>query len=410
MQNKRFLILISVVALAIIVAFGAIFYFSLKKGPGEVPVPSPRELTDFGAKPTEGIGEGSPTETEAEPETGTGGVVEVALPKLRQISTLPIAGVGVFEEQTTSTIKQTMLKFADKTTGNIYEAIIGTLEQKKVSTTEIFGVHDAVFGERGESVALRYLKEDDKTIETFLGALPKNGEGELVGSFLPENVLSLGVSPDGKNIFYLFSSGDGVVGINSLIDGSKKSQVFDSAFSEWAADWPNQRLISLLSKPSSRVLGYLYSLDPQNGSFEKILSGISGLTAKLSPDGKAVLYADNGLGLKIYDIKNKTSAGLGVKTLPEKCVWGKNNVSLYCAVPQFLPEGEYPDSWYQGLISFSDSIWKIDAGSNTTTLLANPSASFGNNIDAIKLQLSPDGNYLFFINKKDSTLWGLGLI
>ena len=72
-----------------------------------------------------------------------------------------------------------------------------------------------------------------------------------------------------------------------------------------------------------------------------------------------------------------------------------------CGIPQRIPGGQYPDSWYQGLVSFRDVIWKIDTTTNTTSLILTPEPSF----DIIKPQLSPDRSYLYFINKSDQTLW-----
>ena len=101
---------------------------------------------------------------------------------------------------------------------------------------------------------------------------------------------------------------------------------------------------------------------------------------------------------------------MGVKTLPEKCVWGNTSTTVYCAVPRNVPNNQYPDSWYQGEVSFSDQIWKIDATNGNTTMLVDPLAiSGGEDIDGIKLALDNAGNYLFFVNKKDSFLWEFNL-
>ncbi|MFZ1019925.1 MAG: hypothetical protein WAN61_02985, partial [Minisyncoccia bacterium] len=72
--------------------------------------------------------------------------------------------------------------------------------------------------------------------------------------------------------------------------------------------------------------------------------------------------------------------------------------------------GQYPDSWYQGTVSFSDQFWKIDLTTGNTTMLVDPITITGNQeIDGIKLALDDGENYLFFVNKKDSYLWELSL-
>ena len=73
---------------------------------------------------------------------------------------------------------------------------------------------------------------------------------------------------------------------------------------------------------------------------------------------------------------------------------------FYCAVPLNPPQALYPDGWYQGLVSFSDVLVRIDAGVGSMTVLVDPKEFAGEEIDAVNLALSKDENYLFFINKK----------
>ena len=72
--------------------------------------------------------------------------------------------------------------------------------------------------------------------------------------------------------------------------------------------------------------------------------------------------------------------------------------------------GLYPDSWYQGEISFFDQLWRIDVKTGNTSMLADPGNTIGaEEIDGIKLALDEGENYLFFVNKKNSILWELEL-
>jgi len=169
-------------------------------------------------------------------------------------------------------------------------------------------------------------------------------------------------------------------------------------------------MITLTTKPASSVLGYMYALDPTNKNLTKNLGEVGGLTTLASPNGKLVLVGDNNLGLSIYHEDTKDFQSLGLKTLPEKCVWGSVNDVIYCAVPKIIDTGSYPDTWYQGEVSFSDNFWKINVSDGKTTLLSDPATVAGTGeIDSIKLALDPNENYLFFVNKKDSFLWQLQL-
>ncbi|TSC77976.1 MAG: Uncharacterized protein G01um101424_110 [Parcubacteria group bacterium Gr01-1014_24] len=312
------------------------------------------------------------------------------------------------------------LRYAERATGNIYQTFTDKIEERKFSGTTIPKVYEAYFGNRAESVIMRYLKADDKTIETFVGTLPKEYLGgdttknnEIKGSFLPNNIKDISLSPDASKIFYLFSSGvnlgNNIVGTTASLLDNKKVQVFDSPFTEWLSFWPTSKMITLSTKPSSNVPGYMYMLDLDKKNLTKILGDINGLTTLTSPNGKLVLYGDNSLSLYIYHTDNRNSDLLGVKTLPEKCVWGKVSDVIYCAVPKLIDLGAYPDTWYQGEVSFSDQFWKIDIKSGNATLIMDPVTVTAEEIDGIKLDLDESENYLFFVNKKDSFLWKLDL-
>jgi hypothetical protein len=379
--------------------------------------------------------------------------------KLNKISSIPVAGFVVYQKErlsvpvpslpspsgeispkkdglnstgnsgTGTTEFAPALRYVAKANGNIYQTFVDKIEERKFSETTIPQVYEAFFGNKGESVVMRYLKADGRTIETFVGTLPKELLGgdttennEIKGSFLPNNIKDISVSPDTANIFYLFTVGDNMVGTtlnlttNLPAQAGKKVQIFTSPFTEWLSWWPNIKMITLTTKPSSLIPGYMYGMDAnglpaQTGkNLTQILGNINGLTTLTSPDGKLILYGNNNLSLSVYHTDTKVSELLGVKTLPEKCAW--NNISdvVYCAVPKSIDGGAYPDTWYQGETSFNDIFWKIDIKNRNTTMLLDPTTvPGGEEVDGIKLALDENENYLFFVNKKDSFLWELNL-
>ncbi len=305
------------------------------------------------------------------------------------------------------------LRYVDRVTGNVYQTFVDKLDEKKFTTTVIPKVYDAYFGNNGQSVVMRYLKDVSSTITTFIGTLPKEVLGadttstnEIVGAFLPDNVKDISISPDKSKAFYVFTTGDNMVGTTVNFSDSKKVQIFSSPFTEWLTSWSGNTGFLVSTKPSSGILGYTYKVDSVSKSLIKVLGGVNGLTALGSPDGKSILYGDNNLSLSLYNLTTKNSTLLGVRTLPEKCVWGKASDVLYCAVPKGIGSGPFPDSWYQGVSSFNDQIWKIDVTTGNTTMILDPSTEpNGEEIDGTKLSLDDAQNYLFFVNKKDSFLW-----
>ena len=447
-MSKRKIILL-IIILVIITTITFVFLYFLKPISNTTIVTSGTnflsEFFPFGKSNTAPSGgEVSPVDISGYiPPTNTQNQKEL----LTKVSTMPIAGYGVFMKErfkeenevlpaeiptpdlplkkgevknliapTTEFIPN--LRYVERATGNIYQTYADSINEQKFTTTIIPQVYDAYFGEKGESVVMRFLKPNGKTIQTFAGTLPKEILGgdtsselsEISGSFLPENITDISVSPTGSSIFYVFNIENSAIGVTATPYGDQKNQIFNSPFTEWLSQWPNERMITLNTKPSFGTPGFVYYLDPSIKKLNKILGDINGLTTLTSPSGKLILYNNNSLSLRVYNTDTEESLSVGVRTMPEKCVWDKTNTNLYCAVPKYISGTNYPDVWYQGEISFSDELWKINTENGSTTKIADPTSfTIGEEIDGIKLSLDESENYLFFVNKKDSYLWELNL-
>ncbi len=450
-MSKRNFILLIIVLVIIILAVLAFMFFSGNKGE----TISDEGGTNFFAKFNpfgKNNNQEEDTNSDEEGTTDTTPTLPTEGLRLRKVSTMPVAGYGIFskerfkelpmpedttgtefdeEEDSTpilddsktvlptksitppSTEFATALRYVAKETGYVYQTFADKIEERRFSSTYIPKVHEAFFGNKGESVVMRYLKSDDRTIDTFLGTLPKEVLGgdtsdtnELKGSFLPENVTNISLSPDLFNIFYTLNTGNSFIGTTAGIVGDKKNQIFSSAFTEWLTEWPNQKIITLTTKPSSGIPGYMYFLDSTKKVTSRVLSDIKGLTTLTSPTGKFVLYGNDVLEMSIVNVTSKNITNVPIKGLPEKCVWGKNDLAIYCLAPGYVSNGKYPDIWYRGEISFSDQIWKFDSISGATEIILDPLiVEGGEDIDGIRLMLDTNENYLFFMNKKDSYLW-----
>ena len=442
------------ILLTIILTFIALLFFGFLYWEAGRSATDPGEGTNFISKFNPFGNGGSRSENgETPPPVDVSGYVppeETETLDLMKISSMPVAGYGIFmkerlkdvplppplpepapgEGETAPAAPKPAVKprppeteivpairYVDRATGTIYQTFADRIEERKFSTTSIPKVYEAIFGNKAEALIMRYLKADGRTVQTFWGVLPKEvlggdtaTEQATRGSFLPDNITDISLAPGAQSIFYLFNVGDSAVGTTLNFADGKKVQVFDSAFSEWLSLWPNTRSVTLTTKPASSVPGYMYKLDPITKSFTQVMGGINGLTTLMSPGGKTVLWGDNTMSLKIQNVETKESVSLGLKTLPEKCVWDKGSVFLYCSAPKSISAAAYPESWYQGESSFEDQIWKVDADTGNATLIADLSAiNGGEEIDGTKLSLDDTNTFLFFVNKKDSFLWKLDL-
>jgi hypothetical protein len=449
-KNLKLLIALIVIILAVVLS-----YFYLGNGPKTT---TPKDtssgdnffadLLNFGGgkKPTSDTTGDTPADIS---DRTPGEEIVVGDMKLVRISSMPVAGYTAFDEErfsyvpdvtpeteeggdeteknsviptAPSTEKSPAVRYVAKQNGNIFQTFADFINERRFSDTLIPSVQEAFFGNSGETVIMRYVKSDNMTIATWSGTLPKDVVGsdssalnKITGTFLTDNITDISVSPDSNRVFYVFNYQNGAVGVTSTPSGTNKTQVYNGAYSEWLSTFPSGGKVTMTTKPSAFVPGYMYTIDTSRKDFTRVLGNIRGLTTLASPSTHLVLYGDNTMSLFLYNTETNDALRLSVRTLPEKCVWAGNE-TIYCAVPKYIVGSyPYPDSWYQGEVSFSDDIWKINVGDGKATLVLDSQKAFEmakksfEPIDGIRLSLSSDMKYLFFINKSDSYLWELKL-
>jgi hypothetical protein len=293
----------------------------------------------------------------------------------------------------------------ERATGHVYQMYLDTKITGKISNSTIPSVYETIFSGNANSIIYRYASSDNKSITSFLASL--GGKSSI---FLNSDITAVSLSPDKTKFFSIIKTKNGSIGVIKPFDETKTYQVFTSSFSEWLPQWVTNQSVYLTTKPSYLVDGSVFSLNTTNRTLTKLFGSIAGLTTLASSNGNLVLYGASlniGPKLNVFNIKNHTSSDLDIYGLPEKCVWSNDNINAYCAIPNTIVGTQYPDYWYQGLISFEDRFIKINTQTKETTTFANSSNETP--IDATNLFLSDKEDSLFFINKKDSTLWSLDL-
>lgn len=414
MSKKTAFIIITTVVILIALSFLA-FYFYINQGQGTGIGTIDNRNNIF--PPTPGGNNQPPAQTPdgtsgTSSDSGENGTTVKAI--LRELSKRPSAGAVAFA---TSSSQGITVRFIDRGTGNVYDVGTDTDGESRVSNTTIPKIQEALWSKNGAKVIARYIGDNADSIKTYGAVItksPDQSEGSLQGSYLTDNIQSVTANPDQNKIFYLLRHSGGSTGIMSDFDGNRKIQLLDSPLQELLPSWPTNSLVALATKPATGVPGFLFLLNTKTGELTEAIAKIPGLTALVNPNGSKVLYSEigtKGFFLKVYGFKNGSAVYIAVATLPEKCVWSKNTTDIaYCAVPGFIPDGNYPDDWYKGLVSFSDEIWKINTETGAGELLQKLNDATPQGIDGVALMLSPDEDYLFFTNKKDYHLWSLRLV
>ncbi len=408
--------LITIAIIVILALLSAVLYFTLKKQPSGTiggSFPGGGLPTDY--TPNERDGEETNT-----PFPPVGGLTD--LNRLYELHKAPVAGAGFIEDLATRGVSA---RYIQRGLGHIYETPLTTLKESRISNETHTRIGEAIWGNAGKSVVIRHADEDGvsviKTRILNIGGLVTSFAAESSTStlnnfvsveeiFLPDFIPFMATAEDGSDkMFYLENSVSSAVGSVGTFQNGGITSIFSSIFTEWIPQFPNKNLVTLSSRPSAGIPGHFFFLDTKTKALTKILGGINGLTTKTSRDGKSVLYAEtknNTINLYVYDVAKKSTKSLSLKTLPEKCAWSaKETMTAYCAVPQTLPPATYPDQWYQGLVSFSDTVWKINTETGEVEEVFNTPA-----LDVINPVLSSDDSYLLFMNKITGTPWVYRLV
>ncbi len=435
-QTTKILIGIFLGLSAVLLLFGVYKYFSNSttsqsetQNPENSSFPSSENITPSDSSRT--IIPLIDNKNQATQQSSTGGSTQGNIPNLLNIkivSDKPTAN-GFFISKTSSTAttqKVLSARYIEQDSGHISELDYNKNLPTTLSNTTITRIHDAIFDATNKNLLIRRLDDNNNPQYIYATLLPPTSAtssatsttdsiGKLSQSLLSSNIKEFAVSPSKDKIFFLtYISGDYVgttENFGSKTNGSNKKQIFSSPIGEWQIQWPQDNIIFFNTKPSANIPGYLYSQTLTKTGLIKVLSGINGLTSNVSPDNKKLIYsvsANSAFKTYLFDLATKQISVLPVVTLPEKCIWGGIELDqLYCAVPSILPTADYPAGWYQGLISFSDELWRIDTKSGNTDLLVDKAtlSKTGNGVDATNLILSPNEDYLLFTNKKDSSLW-----
>ena len=416
-MTKKILLVLGIL---IIVGIAVFFIFSskppLKEGENRVGF-SIRDYLPFGRS------EDLETSGTTTSETGGGGLpanglsnpqINQLVPRLRKISNEPVAGAVVFNIGTTSVVR-----FIEKGTGNVYEAKSDSVAIARLTNTTIPKIIRAFWLPSGAGFLAQTLISESEIIETNFVKLNKNSASTTNESLtpfsttigkLPTGIKEITIKPDGAKIFYYAINGLYSDWFISNPDGTAAILMMSHPLTEWIPEWVSGNIVTMQTKGSSGSVSFVYTFDVSNKTLKKIGTGVLGLSSNPNFDGSLNLVSSGGTFPGLYVINSKTASTtkIAVSTLAEKCVWLKEkNPTVYCAVPNQISGGSYPDAWHKGIVSTEDFIEKIDINNDIFYNLADLVSLSDQKIDVVDMSISPDESHLIFRNKIDGYLWML---
>jgi hypothetical protein len=223
-------------------------------------------------------------------------------------------------------------------------------------------------------------------------------------------------SPDSKKIAYQyqndFTDNNNISTANP--DGTKYTTLLKTRMKNLIVEWPKGSDIFLREKPSGIAQSSLYSLNTLSKSFNNIMPNVYGLSVKWSSEGNKILYSKTNskgenIGIFIADRNGTNEKSANVQTLAEKCAWSQDTRYIYCAIPKNIADARVlPDDFYKGTFIGDDEFYKINIGTGEKINILEEESPI-ETFDAIDLFLSPQENYLFFVNKNNGMLYSIKL-
>ncbi|MBU1167095.1 hypothetical protein KKC60_01660 [Patescibacteria group bacterium] len=410
MKRRNLIIIISICVL--VVAIGVYAYFALTKT---------EETTDAGlTTPVVGTEDVSVRLSSEEVQAGKtrdkkeSEIVSEQNP--RRAGMEDVQTVTIRKILSTEILKPTMSKdlqkilFFNKELEEFYQINPDGSNEESISSAGFNNVFDLSWG-LSKDRAIIYFS-GDQGISKRLIAFNLNDQSY---NNLGDNVTDAALSPNGEKIVYLYTDQEkGVSNISTAnFDGSKWKIVYPFDQNEVSLSWPDAFRFFVSGDATSYGSGSLYEVDTEGGDFKTLVGDVYGLSYKVSPDGKKVIYTASSeprakeLYLYVTDIEGKEHKDLDIATMTEKCTFAQDNRTVYCAVPKkgnqdFVLPDDYNDEKY----ITADSFYRIDTETGVKEKLADVD-DFSSMYDAVDPFISESGRTMYFKRRQDNMLYAL---
>lgn len=386
---KKILIVLVIVLILALIAL-LIYNFILKK-------PSKEEEKEAGQFPAAEEGEFIPDEAEEEE------IAPSPALKIKAISTEKVLAP-------TLSADSTKVIYYSKHNGNVWQSAFDGSGLTRISSAVLENLKKIIWSPDKTKVIGIYQDEEKNITKNIYDYT--TGKVSPLDPYIQEIVWA----PTSDAIAYQYTNditGDNNIAIANP-DGSNWQNIFQTRMKNINLDWLGSE-IAFYEKPSGLVESSLFLINPLTKNLSKALSSVYGMAIKRSPQGDKILFSktnNQGKNIGLYVALKDGSAetSVGIASFVEKCVWSRDNRTIFCAIPQNIPSDEIlPDNFYKNSFVTDDKFWKINLETGEKTILLEPWERGEGTYDAIELFLSPLEDYLFFVNKRDGLLYSIEL-
>ncbi len=174
---------------------------------------------------------------------------------------------------------------------------------------------------------------------------------------------------------------------------------------------PMSGFISFWNKPDANMETTLSSVSVLEGEIQTLFKGTFGTDYLWSNNGNYILASSLDkrggakINLSLLNNKGENNKEMRIPTMAYKCVWSKDNQTIYYALPSGISDNfVMPNDYMDGKINTTDTFWKVNIATGEKSRIISLD-KIKNQFDAINLFLNSDESVLFFINRLDGKLY-----
>lgn len=303
---------------------------------------------------------------------------------------------------------QSAIKYYSKENGLVYRVEFDG--SRKIALTE-----KELPGLRGVS----WSPDQNKVITNKNGLFFFYDYDERANHPLKDNLDTVVWQSNEKILYKYYNASTGKRSLNiANPDGSSWNELTSLDFKNTSIrPIPMTGLISFWNQGNGFEETSLRTIPALGGEEKTVFSGKFGADYLWSPDGSQLLIShvtersSSNIQLAFTNAKGGEYKNLNVSTFVSKCVWSKNENSVFYALPGMIPSSVVlPNDYIAHKFETADTFWKIDLDTGKTTRLVElDDLSKVPPVDAVDLFLTEDESFLFFTNRTDGKLYRLAL-
>ena len=296
--------------------------------------------------------------------------------------------------------------YHDPITGKFYRIPITGGAPQQLSSKEFQGVSQVTWSGEGNRAVIEF-QDGANILYNFVTdrqvTLPKEAQdfgfsergSKIAYEFVTEN-------PDKNFIVVSDDDGRNARAVEELSPDPADMQIL------WS---PSEQFVALFRKGSDINSQDIFFIGQNLENFKKLETKGRGFKGKWSPRGNKLLYSEYleeelfrpslFIANALPDTIGTDNKALDVPTTVDKCVFDQDNITVYCAVPLYLPQasGQYPEL----LEGIPDEIYQINTRTGLKRKLAEMVTASGvGNFSVQSIFLGHDGKTLYVLD--DSNL------